>query len=110
MPEDPPEKRVTDTLKNATNAGNSSNITSNYRQRYKAYIKTSTNVPYGDMPTQKYIVFQRDIQSDSQPRRYGGPLVIPSQDDESNPALRRSTLSPKCKQQNYGWIKRDKKK
>ena len=38
MPEDPPEKRVTDTLKNSTNAGNSSNITSNYRNIPKHHV------------------------------------------------------------------------
>ena len=30
-----------------------------------------------------YIVFQRDIQRDSQPRRYGGPLIVQSQENDS---------------------------
>ena len=59
-----------------------------------------------------YIVFQRDIQRDSQPRRYGGPLIVQSQENDS-PVTKTSNVSTndsKFVNSRGGWIKRDHKK
>ena len=59
-----------------------------------------------------YIVFQRDIQRDSQPRRYGGPLIVQSQENDSPVTKTSYTNTSHYNEANSrgGWIKRDQKK
>ena len=57
-------------------------------------------------------MFQRDIQRDSQPRRYGGPLIVQSQENDSPVTKASYTKTTDYNKINSrgGWIKRDQKK